>query len=663
MPQTAMSSKNPFTPTTQVSPTKSASYRLRWHNSVAEDYSPVTDNGGGTLKRCAMMAMPETGVDYPDQLPIERNTTPPKMIPQTKKRKQSASSSIVSTPMKLKQALEGSFDPLSASGIQTPPPTNPTGKKRRGRPPKNQPSVGTSQIEFVNEQATNGTGSHDTTPSKNGQPGVQTGSFVAFPDHGLQGGGLEAIGDDFGASRYWETSFAGSFVSDAGHVSSNFTTMAGEIDIVAATSTFDWSMLPTTMGDSTDHGVMDPLRPLSMHTSLADSFFHDSTPVDPLNFSFAQDPLSASDIISPVSVDPNLIFSGQSMARNYSDHIGASQPYHQQSLQQHQQHGQQRKRDKTIPTKTQTRTVPKVAAPSASNRPGMKRALTESALIKSTGASRTSNVTVHPSPVKQMGSSSGKIRPTIRDENTTPSPSIGTASVPQVSPQSCGTKRSSRKVKTAVSFSISPGGRAKAERVVVREPETHSEREDSEHDREEYDTDSSTDEDDFGPMQSRYSMAARRAANSKGRHGSSSSFSRSMERPKLARFKTAPSNSFSTSSQFLMSGDFTSDSFSLDNNPFLPPNLSMSSFSRSPRKKSSHSRRHSKSSSFHSVRSAVAASNATGLGSMREEDEYSEAETVVDEPTYKSPGDAILARDITATSLFIWHFSPIYKTY
>lgn len=649
MPQTAMTSKNPFTATTQVSPTKSNSYRLRWHNSVAEDFTPLMENGG-PLKRSASMAMPETNIDYPDQLLLEhRATTPPKTITQTKKRKVSSASSSISTPIKLKQVFEGTFDPLSApSGIQTPPPSNPTGKRRRGRPPKNQPSAGTSQLEFVNEPTTTAESfSHDTTPTRTSQSGThsspalqQADSFLSFSNHHLQGPTLDTVGDmDFNASKYWDASFAGSVMSESNHLVSNMTTMAGEIDIVAATATFDWSMLPTTMGDVTASGVMDPLRPLLIH----DSFLHDSMHADALNFSFAQDPLSASDIISPISVDPNLIFAGQNLAGGYDDHFGDTQLYRQQTLQRQQEkaQAQQKRKEKNTSAKPKLQTGSKVAATAAASRPVIKRALTESALTKSAGKSKASNVTVHPSSVKQMGSFSGKNRPLVRDENTTPSPTIGSSSVPQVSPQSTATKRGARKVKTAVSFSISPGGRAKAEKVFIKEP-TSSERSDSEGDREDYDTDSSTDEDDFGPMQSRYSMAAQRSAGSKGRHHGSSSLSRSMERPKLARFKTAPASSFSSSSRFLMSGDFTSDSFSLDNNPFLPHNMSMSSFSGTPRRKSGHSRRHS-NSSFQSARSAVTASQATNLGSMREEEEYSEAETVVDEPTYKSPGDAILA--------------------
>ncbi|KAF3926878.1 hypothetical protein ABW20_dc0104587 [Dactylellina cionopaga] len=643
LPQTTMAPKNPFAVNTteHTSPSKSAAYRLRWHNFGAEDYSPV-DGNGASLKRNASMAMLETNLHYPDQLVTDNssNTTPTSANSQTKRRKASTSTSISSSPIKSKQAVD--------SILAATQDANQPAKKRRGRPPKNPPTnTNTSKIEFVHETGVNaGTESQGPVanippPKSHSSPALQPlDTFVTYPN--LHGVNMESLTDaDLHANKYWDASFAGSILSDSHHLAASFATMAGEVDLAAATATFDWSVLPTSMGDTTAQSVMDPLRPLAMH-SLGESFFHDTTHPDTFNFSFAQDPLSANDIITPVSVNPNLIFAGENLDQSFGGDIEGFRPYHQQNLQQQQDQltGQRKRQSKAVPPKGQTQTASKAANFTGASKPVLKRALTESALIKSVGKSKSSNATVRPSPAKQMGSFSGKVRPTIRDENTTPSPTVDTMSVRQLSPRSSGTKHSARKVKTAVSFSISPGGRAKAEQVVVRDSDSRS---GSDDDQAEYDSDSSTDEDD--PL-SNYSMAAQRLAGSKGRHHGSSSLSRSMERPKLARFKTAPANSFSSSSQFLISGDFTSDSFSLGNNPFLPPNLSMSSFSKSPRRRSSKSRgsrHHSRNSSFYSVKSSAAASHATNLGSMREEDEYSEAETVVDEPTGASQGDAILA--------------------
>ncbi|KAF3907016.1 hypothetical protein AA313_de0204877 [Arthrobotrys entomopaga] len=631
-----MAPKPSFTSTSNGSPSKSRSYRIRWHNSGAEDYNPPLD-GSFSLKRNATTAMLETNIGYqPDQLLNEHDVS---VVPSNaqKKRKPSTSTSIASSPIKLRQSSEGTCDIVQ-------PEPNPPAKKRRGRPPKTYPPVthNPSKIEFVHETGLDlGTGSQVPLRPHSSPVLQPLDTFVGYGNSSLHAVNIEPLAEaDFQANKYWDASFAGSMMENT-HMANALSTMASDVDLVAATATFDWSVLPTSMVNNTTHSVMDPLRPMSMH-SLGESFFHDVSHPDTFNFSFAQDPMSASDIISPVSVNPNLIFAGEPLEQSFCGDLEGFRPYHQQNLQQQQeqQGGQRKRQTKTAPPKGQTQTVLKPAA----SKPVMKRALTESALIKTVGMSKSSNATVRPSPAKKMSSFSGKAKPLIRDENTTPSPTIDSVSVRHLSPRSSETKRSARKTKTAVNFSISPGGRAKAEKVIVQDANLESDHSDSDGGRGEYESDSSTDEDDFDPLSS-YSMAAQRLANSKGRrYDSSLAMSRSMERPKLARFKTAPANSFSSSSRYLVSGDFTSDSFGAQGNPFLPPDLSMSSFHRSPRKRGSKgSRNHSRNSSYYSIKSSNGFPHQTTLGSMREEDEYSEAETVMDEPTDNSPGDAILA--------------------
>ncbi|KAJ6256097.1 hypothetical protein Dda_9189 [Drechslerella dactyloides] len=682
--------KNPFaaaanansSPAATAAAAAAAAYRIRWHNSVVEDFTP-TDDIGSFLKRSASVALPETNLVYPDQLlPLEQDaiTTTNTTISPTQttanpppKRRKPSTSTIASSPVKPKKAA------AVASAAATSSPLDPAAapvKRRRGRPPKNPvPILGASQIAFVTEQipgvpppAAAPEEASQLARAESSQPGRPHSSpvlqpldtFVAFSNPGLAAMTMETLGDaDFQQNKYWDASFAGSMISDNGHMTSSFAAMPGDIALVSAAGTFDWSV-PTSLDMMASQSVMmDPLRPLSMHNPLAESFFAGSSH-DPhaLNFSFAADPLSASDIISPVSINPGIVFGGGHFGGSFADGVEPFRPYHQQNLQQQQEQlDEQRKRQKKVAsTEAQVQTASKTAAASAAaaaSRPVLNRALTESALLTTSASkSKASNVTVHPSPVKQMfpSSSSGKMKPAAaRDENTTPSPSVDTISVRHVTPKSSDKKRrgSSRKVRTAVNFTISPGGRAKAERVVIRDPDSHSEGSGTDNDQGDYDTDSSTDEDDLGPLSS-YSMAAQRLAGSKGRsHRGSSSFSRSMERPKLARFKTAPAaGSFSSSSQYLVSGDFTSDSFGIDSNPFLPPNMSMSSsIGKSPRKASKHgkgSRRHNRGSSSFSMKSGVAVSR-TNLGSMREDEEYSEAETVIDEPVPATPGDAVLA--------------------
>ncbi|KAK6353187.1 hypothetical protein TWF696_005173 [Orbilia brochopaga] len=699
-PQQQQQAKNPFaaaaanasnsTPAATAA-AAAAAYRIRWHNSVAKDFTPA-DDIGSYLKRSASIALPETDLIYSDQLvtaeqdalttttisPTQTNPNPP-----TKRRKPSTST-VASSPVKSKKATAAAGAPSSSSSPLDPSQTAAPVKRRRGRPPKNPvPVLGTSQIAFVTEQipgvpapaalpveAEAGVEVSQSAPTDISQsarphssPVLQPlDTFVAYSNAGLTAMAMETLGDaDFQQNKYWDASFAGSMISDHGHMTSSFAAMPGDIDLVSAvsaTTAFDWSV-PTSLDMMASQSVMmDPMRPLSMHNPLAESFFADSSHnPHALNFSFAADPLSASDIISPISVNPGIVFGGEHFGGSFADGVEPFRPYHQQNLQQQQeQQDEQRKRQrKTVSNEAQVQTASKTAAATAAaaaSRPGLNRALTESALLTtSVSKSKASNVTVHPSPVKQMfPSSSGKMRAVAtRDENTTPSPSIDTISVRQITPKSSEKKRKgSRKVRTAVNFSISPGGRAKAERVIIRDPDSHSEGSGSDNDQGEYDTDSSTDEDDLGPLSS-YSMAAQRLAGSKGRsHRGSSSFSRSMERPKLARFKTAPAtDSFSSSSRYLVSSDFTSDSFGIDNNPFLPPNMSMSSsIGKSPRKGSKHSsrgpRRHSRGSSSFSMKSNAGMSR-TNLGSMREDEEYSEAETVIDEPVPASQGDAVLA--------------------
>ncbi|KAK6539863.1 hypothetical protein TWF694_008703 [Orbilia ellipsospora] len=640
MPQTTMAPKPSFASTSNGSPSKSRSYRIRWHNSGAEDYNPAVD-GSFSLKRNATAAMLETSIGYqPGQMANENDVS---IIPANtqKKRKPSTSTSIASSPTKQRQSSEGNYDLVQ-------PEPNPPAKKRRGRPPKTYPPVthNPSKIEFVHETGLDlGTGSQVPVRPHSSPVLQPLDTFVGYANSNLHAVNMEPLTEaDFQANKYWDASFASSMMENT-HMATTLSTMAGDVDLVAATATFDWSVLPTSMINTATHSVMDPLRPMSMH-SLGESFFHDVPHPDTFNFSFAQDPMSASDIISPGSVNPNLIFAGEPLDKSFGGDLETFRPYHQQNLQQQQeqlQGGQRKRQSKNAPPKGQLQLVSKPAANAAASKPVMKRALTESVLIKSVGISKSSNATVRPSPAKQMGSFSGKARPLIRDENTTPSPTIDSVSVRHLSPRSSETKRSARKAKTAVSFSISPGGRAKAEKVIIRDTHLESEHSDSDGGRGEYESDSSTDEDDFDPL-STYSMAAQRLANSKGRqYDSSLAMSRSTERPKLARFKTAPANSFSHSSRYLVSGDFTSESFGAQGNPFLPPDLSMSSFHRSPRKKGKGSRNHSRSSSFYSTKSSNGFPHQTTLGSMREEDEYSEAETVMDEPTDTSPGDAILA--------------------
>ncbi|KAF3926182.1 hypothetical protein ABW21_db0205673 [Orbilia brochopaga] len=656
-----------------------AAYRIRWHNTVPKDFGH-SDEIGSYLKRSASTALPENDLMYPDQLAtLEQDTVPTTTVsptqthpnPPTKRRKPSTSTAA-SSPVKPKKAAavaatsSPSSSPLDPSAVPV--------KRRRGRPPKHPvPVLGASEIAFVTEiipgmpvetevgiepfQPAPTQSSHPVRPHSS--PVLQPlDTFVTYPNAGLTAMAMESLGDaDFQQNKYWDASFAGSMISDHGHMTTSFVTMPGDIDLVSAvsaTTAFDWSV-PTSLDMMASQSMMmDPMRPMSMHNPLAESFFADpSHNPHALNFSFAADPMSASDIISPISINPGIVFGGEHFGGSFTDGVEPFRPYHQQNLQQQQeQQDEQRKRQrKTVPVEAQAQPNSKTA--SAASRPGLSRALTESAILTTSASkSKASNVTVHPSPVKQMfTSTSGKMRSVAtRDENTTPSPSVDTVSVRQITPKSSEKKhKSSRKVRTTVNFSISPGGRAKAERVIIRDPDSQSEGSGSDHDHGEYDTDSSTDEDDLGPLSS-YSMAAQRLAGSKGRsHRGSSSFSRSMERPKLARFKTAPAReSFSSSSQYLVSGDFTSDSFGLDNNPFLPPNMSMSSgIHKSPRKSGKHSRgsrRHSRNSSSFSMKSHGTTSR-TNLGSMREEDEYSEAETVIDEPTPApaTPGDAVVA--------------------
>ncbi|RVD87552.1 uncharacterized protein DFL_001779 [Arthrobotrys flagrans] len=592
---------------THTSPSKSDTSGLRWHNSVAEDYNPMGDS-----KKNASVA----GVSNAH----------------LKKRKPSASTSIASSPAKSNIPSDGAFDPVQPLGNQVTSQGIPPTKKRRGRPPKNPPSqTYVSTIEFIQESGVGGEAeSHHKSRNSPGLHALDT--FVNFPESNLHGVNIESFNDaDFQTNKYWDAPFAGSFLSDS-HIPQNLTVIPGDIDLASATATFDWSHVPATMGAT--HGMMDPLRPLSMH-SLGESFFPHHPHSDNVNFSFAQDPLSASDVISPGSVNPNLIFANQDMGKSYGDDVGF-RPYHQQNLQQQEELVGQRKRQSKA-------ALENAQLQASAGKPARKRALTESVFIQSTGRGKLSNVPVHPSPRKQMGAFPGKMRSAIRDENTTPSPTVDGMSR-RVTPGSSGSRNGSGKTRTTVNFSISPGGRAKAEKVLIEDRSEHSDSEGDNHG--EYDTDSSTDEDDLDPNSS-YSMAARRLAGSRGhRRGSVSSPNRSAERPKLARFKTTQSGSFSSSSRFLMSGDFTSDSFGHESNPFLPPNLSMSSFRTSPQKRSPHkkgSRRHSRNSSLYSVRSSMGAPHATNLGSMREEDEYSEAETVIDEPTLASQGDAIVA--------------------
>ncbi|KAK6525031.1 hypothetical protein TWF281_011918 [Arthrobotrys megalospora] len=628
---THLTPKVPHMSGAHTSPTKSDASGLRWHNSVAEDYNPM----GDSKRNASVAGMVETSINYLDQPVAQQRSNTAVSNAHIKKRKPSASTSIASSPAKSNVPSDGAFDSIQPSGNQAIPPT----KKRRGRPPKNPPSqTYVSTIEFIQESGVSGEA--ESHHKSHHSPGLHAlDSFVNFPESSLHNVNMESFNDaDFQSNKYWDASFAGSFLSDS-HIPQNLTTtMPGDIDLASATAAFDWSHVPTTAGAAATHGMMDPLRPLSMH-SLGESFFPHNPHPDSLNFSFAQDPLSASDVISPVSVNPNLIFASQDMGKPYGDDVEGFRPYHQQSLQQQGELVVQRKRQsKTALGNAQLQTASNIPA----SKPVRKRALTESAFIQSSGKGKMSHV--HPSPRKQMGAFPGRMRPAIRDENTTPSPTVDGMSR-RVTPGSSGSKNGARKPRTAVNFSVSPGGRAKAEKVLIQDRYPQSERSDSEVDNHgEYDTDSSTDEDDFDPNSS-YSMAARRLAGSRNQRRDSVSLNRSMERPKLARFKTTPSDSFSSSSRYLMSGDFTSDSFGHESNPFLPPNLSMSSFRKSPQKRSPHKqepRRHSRNVSLHSVRS-VGAPHATNLGSMREEDEFSEAETVIDEPTFTSQGDAILA--------------------
>ncbi|EPS40422.1 hypothetical protein H072_5737 [Dactylellina haptotyla CBS 200.50] len=643
MPQsTVVAPKNPFASNPHGSPSRSRSYRIRWHNSGAEDYNPVAD-GNVSHKRNASMAMLETNFNYhPDQLITERDVsiTPTNSNTQQKKRKPSSSTSIASSPVKSKQISDPAFEHCT-------PEANPPMKKRRGRPPKTYPppNHNPSKLEFVHE-----TGLDSVPVSQGPAPHARPHSspalhpldtYVAYPPSNLGSVSIDPLGDvDFQTHKYWDVSFTAPMMEN-NHMVTAFSTMAGEVDLVAATATFDWSVLPSaSMINTATPTAMNPLRPMALH-SLGESFFHDVTHPDTFNFSFAQDPMSASDIISPVSVNPNLIFAGDGLDKSFGGDLDGFRPYHQQSLQQQEPSGGNRKRQsKAAPPKAHLNPSLKAAARVAAGKSGIKRALTESILIKST--TKSGNIAVHPSPMKQMGSFSGKVRPAIRDENTTPSPTVDSEYARHMSPKTHGAKNGSRKAKTAVSFSISPSGRAKAEAVIVRTPDTLSEHSDSDDGHGQYDSDSSTDEDDLDPLTS-YSMAAHRLAGSKGQnYVSPPSLSHPTEKPKLARFKTAPVDSFSSSSRFLMSGDFASESFSLENNPFLQSNISMSRYNKSPRRKGKSSRHHSRNLDLYNVKSSVGASHPT-LGSMREEEEYSEAETVADEPTSASQGDAILA--------------------
>ncbi|KAK6505940.1 hypothetical protein TWF506_010869 [Arthrobotrys conoides] len=615
------------------SPSKLDSSALRWHNSVAEDYNPV-----GDLKKNASLAgMVETRINHPDQPVAQRRPSTGVSNAHIKKRKPSASTSIASSPAKSNIPSDGTFDPVQALGNQVASQGIPPIKRRRGRPPKNPPSqTYVSTIEFIQESGTNGEAeSHHKSRHSPGLHALDT--FVNFPESNLSSVNMESFNDaDFQSNKYWDASFAGSFLSDS-HIPQNLTTVPSDIDLACAAATFDWSNVPATMGTAITNGMIDSLRPLSMH-SLGESIFPHHPHPDSVNFPFIHDPSSASDIISPGSVNPNLIFVNQDIDKSYGDDIGF-RPYHQQNLQQQEELVGQRKRQNKA-------ALANARFQGSTSKPVRKRALTESAFIQSTGRGKLSNVPVHPSPRKQMGAFPSKTRSAIRDENTTPSPTVDGMSR-RVTPGSSGSKKGGMKTRTTVNFSISPGGRAKAERVLIEDRRSHPEHSDSECDNHgEYDTDSSTDEDDFDPNSS-YSMSARRLAGSRGhRRGSISSPNRSMERPKLARFKTTPSGSFSSTSRFLLSGEFTSDSFGHESNPFLQPNFSMSSVRKSPQKKSPHkknSRYHSRNSSLYSVKSSMGAPNATNLDPMREENEYSEAETVIDEPILASQGDAILA--------------------
>ncbi|KAK6332175.1 hypothetical protein TWF718_002708 [Orbilia javanica] len=630
---TNLTPKASHMPGNHTSPSKSDISGLRWHNSVAEDYNPM-----GDLKKNASVAgMVDSRINHPEQPVAQQCPNTGMQNAHLKKRKPSASTSITSSPAKSNIPSDGAFESIQPLGNQGTSQGIPPTKKRRGRPPKNPPSqTYVSTIEFIQESGAGGEA--DSHHKLRNSPGLHPlDTFVNFPESSLHSVNMESFNEaDFQSNKYWDASFTGSFLSDS-HILQNPTTMSGDIDLASATATFDWSHVPATIGAATTHGMMDPLRPLSMH-SLGESFFPNHSHPDNANFSFAQDPLSASDVISPGSVNPNLIFANQDMGKSYGDDVGF-RPYHQQNLQQQEELVGQRKRQSRM-------ALSNAQHQTSTRKPMRKRALTESAFIQSTSRGKFSNVPVHPSPRKQMGAFPSKVRSTIRDENTTPSPTVDGMSR-RVTPGSSGSRNGSGKVRTAVNFSISPGGRAKAEKVLIEDQHSQLEHSDSEGDNHgEYDTDSSTDEDDFDPNSS-YSMAARRLAGSRGhRRGSASALSRSMERPKLARFKTTSSGSFSSSSRFLMSGDFTSDSFGQENNPFLLPNLSMSSFRKSPQKRSPHTkepRHHSRNSSLHSVKSSIGATHGTNLGSMREEDEYSEAETVIDEPAPASQGDAILA--------------------
>ncbi|KAF3307588.1 hypothetical protein TWF173_002698 [Orbilia oligospora] len=630
---TTLTPKAPHVSGIHGSPSKSDTSGLRWHNSVAEDYNPM----GDFKKNASLVGMVETRINHPDQLVAQRCPSTGVSNAHIKKRKPSAPTSIASSPAKSIIPSDGAFDPIPPLGSQVASQGIPPTKRRRGRPPKNPPSqTYVSTIEFIQESGIGGEAESHHKPRHS--PGLHAlDTFVNFPESHLPNVNMESFNDaDFQSNKYWDASFPGSFLSDS-HIPQSLTAVPSDIDLASAASTFDWSNVPTTMGTAITNGMIDPLRPLSMH-SLGESIFPHHPHPDSINFSFAQDPSSASDIISPGSVNPNLIFSNQDMGKSYGDDIGF-RPYHQQNLQQQEELAGQRKRQSKA-------ALANARFQASTSKPIRKRALTESAFIQSSGRGKLSGVPVHPSPRKQMGAFLSKTRSAIQDENTTPSPTVDGISR-KVTPGSSGSKNGSAKTRTTVNFSISPGGRAKAEKVLIEDRRLHLEHSDSEGDNHgEYDTDSSTDEDDFDPNSS-YSMSARRLAGSRAqRRGSVSSLNRSMERPKLARFKTTPSGSFSSSSRFLMSGEFASDSFGRESNPFLPPSFSMSSSRKSPQKRSPHKKEprcHSRNPSIYSIKSSIGAPNAINLGPMREEDEYSEAETVIDEPTLTSQGDAILA--------------------
>src|SRR6201999_4415351 len=109
-------------------------------------------------------------------------------------------------------------------GIQTPPPSNPTGKRRRGRPPKNPQANPGASIAFVKERKVKaGAESYDTTPTKVTQPVTQSSpvlqqldNLMGYSNHNLQTGDpLVHNSIDFHSNKYWDASFTGSVMSES----------------------------------------------------------------------------------------------------------------------------------------------------------------------------------------------------------------------------------------------------------------------------------------------------------------------------------------------------------------------------------------------------------------------------------------------------------------